>query len=142
MAKNKTTATKASVNDFINSVADLTKRNDSYQIIELISKQTGFEPTLWGPNIIGFGSYHYKYESGHEGDAPMAAFSPRAQAIVFYLAAEAEGREEMLAKLGKHKTGKACIYVKKLADIDTDVLKSLAQESVNYLQKIYPPANA
>ena len=142
MAKNKTTATKASVNDFINSVADLTKRNDCYQIIELISKQTGFEPTLWGPNIIGFGSYHYKYESGHEGDAPMAAFSPRAQAIVFYLAAEAEGREEMLAKLGKHKTGKACIYVKKLADIDTDVLKSLAQESVNYLQKIYPPANA
>ena len=142
MAKNKTTATKASVNDFINSVADLTKRNDSYQIIELISKQTGFKPTLWGPNIIGFGSYHYKYESGHEGDAPMAAFSPRAQAIVFYLAAEAEGREEMLAKLGKHKTGKACIYVKKLADIDTDVLKSLAQESVNYLQKIYPPANA
>jgi len=142
MAKNKTTATKASVNDFINSVPDLTKRNDCYQIIELISKQTGFEPTLWGPNIIGFGSYHYKYESGHEGDAPMAAFSPRAQAIVFYLAAEAEGREEMLAKLGKHKTGKACIYVKKLADIDTDVLKSLAQESVNYLQKIYPPANA
>jgi len=142
MAKNKTTATTASVNDFINSVPDLTKRNDSYQIIELISKQTGFEPTLWGPNIIGFGSYHYKYESGHEGDAPMAAFSPRAQAIVFYLAAEAEGREEMLAKLGKHRTGKACIYVKKLADIDTDVLKSLAQESVNYLQKIYPPANA
>ncbi len=112
MAKIKTTETLKSVDEFINAVADETKRNDSFRIIELMKKQTGFEPKMWGPSIVGFGKYHYKYDSGHEGDMPLAAFSPRSTAIVFYFCENFEKKEELLQSLGKHKTGKVCVYVK------------------------------
>src|SRR3954469_15184630 len=114
MAKNKTTETKNSIAAFINSVDDELKRKDSFQIVEIMKKQSGFEPKMWGPAIIGFGSYHYKYESGHEGDAPIIAFSPRKAAISLYLSADPAERVKLLAKFGKHKTGKGCIYIKKL----------------------------
>lgn len=137
MAKNKTTQTEVSVTDFINSVADETKRDDSYYLIKLMQAQTGFGPKMWGPSIIGFGSYHYKYNSGHEGDAPIAAFSPRKAAISLYIA-DFNGREELLQKFGKHKAARVCIYVKKLADIDIDVLKVMLTKSVEYVQNLYP----
>ena len=101
MAKIKTTETSKSVAGFINSVRDEIKRKDSFQIIEIMKKQTGFEPKMWGPSIVGFGNYHYKYDSGHEGDMPLAAFSPRSTAIVVYLSENFENKDELLQKPGK-----------------------------------------
>ena len=138
MAKIKTTETSKSVIDFINSVSDETKRKDSFQIIDIMQKQTGFKPKMWGPSIIGFGNYHYKYESGHEGDMPLAAFSPRSTAIVFYFAEEFENRDELFQNLGKHKTGKVCVYVKRLADINVSVLKKMISNSVKHTKSRYP----
>lgn len=137
MAKNKTTQTESSVTDFINSVEDETKRRDSFHLVELMQAQTGFEPKMWGPSIIGFGSYHYKYASGHEGDAPVAAFSPRKDAISLYLF-NFKGKDELLKKFGKHKAAKACIYVKNLADIDLEVLKVMIVKSTEYIKGLYP----
>lgn len=138
MATNKTTETKASVSDFINQITDETKRNDAFKLVDIFKNQTGFEAVLWGPSIIGFGSYHYKYASGHEGNAPLVAFSPRATAISLYLHVPAEQREDLLQKLGKTKSGKGCIYVKKLSDINLDVLNELIEVSVSSLKKLYP----
>jgi hypothetical protein len=138
MAKNKTTETAESVTDFIKKVPDETKRDDSFEIIKLISKQTGLKPKMWGAAIVGFGSYHYKYDSGHEGDAPLIGFSPRASAIVLYMASDFKKKEELLKKFGKHKTGKGCIYIKKLEDINTDVLKEMITNSVDYIKSKYP----
>lgn len=137
MATNKTTETKANISDFINQISDATKRNDAFQLVDIFKNQTGFEAILWGPSIIGFGSYHYKYASGHEGDAPLAAFSPRTTAISLYLHLPAEQREDLLQKLGKTKSGKGCIYVKKLTDINLDVLNELITISVKSLQQLY-----
>ncbi len=138
MAKNKTTETDVNVYDFINNVPDETKRNDSLSLVELFNKITGFEPKMWGPTIIGFGNYHYKYESGHEGDAPLAAFSPRKDAIVFYLSPVFDNKTELLAQLGKHKSSKGCVYIKKLKDIDTDVLAAMIKGCINHTKKLYP----
>lgn len=138
MAKNKTTQTESSVTEFINSVADETKRKDSFHLVELMQAQTGFEPKMWGPSIIGFGSYHYKYASGHEGDAPLMGFSPRKEAISLYLFQSFEGKEELLQKFGKYKAGKGCIYVKKLADIDLEVLRVMMAKSTEYIKGLYP----
>ncbi len=138
MAKNKTNETESSVSDFINSVDDEAKRNDAVELVKIMEKTSGFDAKMWGPSIIGFGSYHYKYASGHEGDAPLAAFSPRKAAISLYLHLPAEVREELLSKLGKHKSAKGCIYVKKLADIDVEILKKMVSISVKELQKQYP----
>ncbi|GAB4013279.1 hypothetical protein GCM10028808_31900 [Spirosoma migulaei] len=137
MAKNKTTETENSVTDFINSIADEGKRKDCFSIIDLIKQQTGLDPKMWGPSIVGFGSYHYIYASGHEGDAPLIGFSPRKDAITFYLSAYFTEREELLEKLGKHKTGKGCVYVKKLEDIDLDVLKELIDRSTSHIRTTY-----
>ena len=139
MATNKTIETEGSVNDFISSVADTTKRNDSFELVKIMQGQTGFEPKMWGPAIIGFGSYHYKYASGREGDAPLVAFSPRKAAISLYLYASPEKREELLSEFGKHKAEKGCIYVKKLSDIDPEILKKLISVSVEHIQELYPP---
>ncbi|GAB4032994.1 DUF1801 domain-containing protein [Spirosoma gilvum] len=128
MAKNKTTETTQSVTDFINSVADEPKRTDSIRLVEIMQAQIGFEPKLWGPSIVGFGSYHYKYESGREGDAPLVGFSPRANALTLYLGSF-EGKDELLQKLGKHTTGKGCVYVKRLSDVDIDTLNELIRRS-------------
>ena len=138
MAKNKTTETNISVTDFINAVKDETKRKDSFNLVALIKKQTGLEPKMWGPSIVGFGSYHYKYESGHEGDNPLIGFSPRAAAITLYLSGHFEKREELLEKLGKHKTDKACIYVKKLEDINIETLQKMITNHIKHIQKLYP----
>jgi uncharacterized protein YdhG (YjbR/CyaY superfamily) len=103
-----------------------------------MNKATGFEPKMWGPSIIGFGSYHYKYASGHEGDAPLVGFSPRKTAISLYIYFSTESKDELLSKFGKHKAAKGCIYINKLADIDIEILKIMITASVKELQKLYP----
>ncbi|KAF2517027.1 DUF1801 domain-containing protein [Flavobacterium foetidum] len=138
MAKNKTTETQSSVTEFINAVENETKRNDSFELVKIMQEATGSEPKIWGANIIGFGSYHYTYDSGHEGDAPLLAFSPRKDAISLYLNSTFENKEELLLKFGKHKAGKGCIYIKKLADIDLETFKKMLSESIKEIKKLYP----
>ena len=138
MAKNKTTETNSSVTEFVNKVENEVKRNDSFKLIEIFKSITGFEPKMWGPTIIGFGNYHYKYESGHEGDAPLAGFSPRKDSLVVYFAPEYENREVLLSQLGKHKSSKACVYVKKLSDIDIKILEIMIVNSMTHTMKLYP----
>lgn len=138
MAKNKTTETTGSVTGFLNKVVDETKRKDAFRIVEIMQAQTGFEPKMWGPAIVGFGTYHYKYESGHEGDAPLVGFSPRKDAFALYLSADFGKREELLLQLGKHKTGKGCVYIKKLDDVDVNVLKRMITLSFEHIKKLYP----
>ncbi len=138
MAKNKTTETASSVTEFVNKVENEVKRSDSFKLIEMFKSITGFEPKMWGPTIIGFGSYHYKYESGHEGDAPLAGFSPCKDSIVLYFATEYENRERLLIQLGKHKSSKACVYVKKLSDIDLGILEIMIMNSIATVTKQYP----
>ncbi|MNY62117.1 hypothetical protein D3C86_1988840 [compost metagenome] len=103
-----------------------------------MQKQTGFDAKMWGPSIIGFGSYHYKYDSGHEGDAPLVGFSPRKDAFSFYAYLTDENKEELLPNFGKHKVAKACVYFKKLADIDPEILKKMISLSVKNLNTLYP----
>ncbi len=138
MVKNKTAETENSVTDFINLVENEVKRNDSFKIIELLKNLAGFEPKMWGPSIIGFGSYHYKYDSGHEGDAPLVAFSPRKEAIVLYFSSNYENKNELLEKSGKHKSSKACVYIKKLDDIDIEIFKEMTAKSIEYTKNLYP----
>lgn len=136
MTKNKTTHTEANVYDFIKTFADTAqKQNDSLELIQLLQECTGVEPRMWGPSIIGFGSYHYKYASGHEGDAPILGFSPRKAAISLYIYSPTERSHALLNDLGKFKMGKACIYVKKLADINMPILKELCMESIKYINE-------
>ncbi|QNL49390.1 DUF1801 domain-containing protein [Olivibacter sp. SDN3] len=131
MAKNKTVEAELSVNEFIEKISDTEKREDSYQIIDLISRQLLVEPRIWGTSIIGFGSYHYKYASGREGDAPLVGFSPRSKAISIYLSCDDyENREELLQQLGKYKMGKNCIYIKRLKDINTNILMKMIHYSI------------
>lgn len=141
MAKPKTTYTSADVHEFINSFADTEqKRKDSFELIKLMQDFTGYEPKMYGPSIVGFGNYHYKYESGHEGDAPLVGFSPRKAAISLYVFTGYLGapeQEEMLKELGKFKMGKACIYIKKLSDINQDILKKLMGTTIDFLQSKY-----
>ncbi|MBC3847612.1 DUF1801 domain-containing protein [Winogradskyella echinorum] len=136
MAKNKTTETEVSVNDFIESYVDNEqKKVDSYQLIDLMREWSGFEPRMWGPTIIGFGRYHYKYKSGHEGDAPLLGFSPRKAQFSLYIFSNTDKSNRLLEDLGKFKMGKACIYVKKLSDINIQVLKELCLETIAYLNE-------
>jgi hypothetical protein len=130
MAKNKTTETLASVTDFVNAVKDPVKKSDSFQMIEIMQSLSGFEAKMWGPSIIGFGSYHYVYDSGREGDMPIIAFSPRATGLALYLSCSKECREKYLPELGKHKTDKGCINIKKIEDIKIPILKKMIQESL------------
>ena len=138
MAQNKTTENDLSVTDFLNTVTDETKRNDCFSLSDIITETTGFKAKMWGTAIVGFGSYHYKYESGREGDAPLAGFSPRKDAIALYFSSEFKNREQLLAKFGKHKTAKACVYVKKMSDIDVEVLKEMVTNSVARISSLYP----
>jgi len=135
-SKQKTTETTQSVSGFVKTIEDKQRQKDCFEIIEIIQKQSGFEPKMWGPSIIGFGSYHYKYESGHEGDAPLVGFSPRKSEFALYIA-NFDGKEDLLKKFGKHKTAKACVYIKKLEDIDVAVLKKLVTGSVKHYQTKY-----
>ena len=135
MAEIKTKPTDASISKFIDTVNDETKRMDSYKIIEIMKDITKEEPKMWGASIIGFGTYHYKYESGRESDICLVGFSPRKNALTLYTLAGSPEQDELLKKLGKHKTGKGCLYVNKLEDIDINVLKKLIRGSITHLKK-------
>jgi hypothetical protein len=126
MAENKTKPTKLSVAAFIDAIKDQSQRADAKALVKLMQSASGEKPKMWGPSIIGFGSYHYTYESGREGDAPLIAFSPRKAATVLYNLIGSSDAASLLAKLGKHTTGKGCLYVKKLADVDLQVLEAMA----------------
>jgi Domain of unknown function (DU1801) len=134
----KTKETDHSVIEFIEAIESEKKKQDAYELLNLFTETTGYEAKMWGGSIIGFGSYHYKYASGHEGDAALVGFSPRKAKISLYFAPGETKREELLKKFGKHTTGKACVYINKLADVDTEVLKELIKESIAFLQEIYP----
>ena len=134
MSTLKTRKTKASVKKFLDSVNEEGKRQDSFTILEIMKEITGDEPAMWGPSIIGFGSYHYKYKSGREGDWFLTGFSPRKQSLTLYLHSGFDQYESLLESLGKHKTGKSCLYINKLDDVDTSVLKELIIKSVNHLK--------
>lgn len=136
MAKaNKTFETKASVAGFIKAIKEPKRRNDFSALVDLFAEHTGFEPKMWGPAIVGFGTYHYKYESGREGDSPLTGLASRVNSITLYLSSKFEKREELLAKFGKHKTSKACIYIQKLEDIDTSILIKMIKSSVKHTMK-------
>jgi len=129
--KNKTAETKANVIDFINSFVDKEqKKRDSFRLIGLMKKWSGFEPKMWGPTIVGFGSYHYRYASGHEGDAPLIGFSPRKAEFSLYVTDPGNENEKLLDQLGKFKMSKACIYFKKLDDLNLDILEKLSKETI------------
>lgn len=128
----KTTETKSSVAAFIKQIPDAQRQKDARVIIDIMQKESGFPPKMWGPAIIGFDAYHYKYESGHEGDAPLIGFSPRKAEFALYLSSAFEKRDELLKQFGKHKTGKSCIYIKKTEEINLDVLKKMVAASLKY----------
>jgi uncharacterized protein DUF1801 len=130
MAENKTKPTEVSAAAFIEALPDAAKRADAKALVKLMGRVSGEKPKMWGPSIIGFGSHHYKYDSGREGDMPVVAFSPRKSATVFYIRATAPGSAALLAKLGKHTTGKGCLYIKRLADVDLGVLEALIAKAV------------
>jgi hypothetical protein len=136
MAKTKTAETEVNVADFIHSYVEKDqKKEDSFRLIELMSKWSGFEPKMWGPTIIGFGCYHYKYASGHEGDSPLIGFSPRKAEFSLYVYSQTKESELLLKELGKFKMGKACIYFKKLSDINISVVESLCKITFDYLKE-------
>lgn len=139
MAKaNQTVETKASVAAFFKTIKDEKRRKDCVALAKLITDSTGFEAKMWGPAIVGFGSYHYVYESGREGDAPLAGFSSRVNAIALYLSSSFDKRDELLPKFGKYKSAKACIYIQQLEDIDTNILIKMVKNSMAHVKKKYP----
>jgi hypothetical protein len=131
----KTKATKVSVEKFLNNIDNKQKREDSFKILEMMKKITKEEPKMWGPSIIGFGKYHYKYESGHEGEMCIVGFSPRKQALTIYIMPGFLKYEPLMKKLGMYKTGVSCLYIKKLDDVDQKVLSELITESVKWVKK-------
>lgn len=137
MAENKTKPTKLSVASFIDALTDPARRADAKALLKLMQSAAGEKPKMWGPSIIGFGSYHYKYESGREGDMPVIAFSPRKAATVLYGMTAFSEAAALLAKLGKHTTGKGCLYIKKLDDVNLSVLEDLVKQSVEYSKATY-----
>ena len=130
MADNKTKPSKSSVAEFIDSIPDETRQTDAKAIVKLMQSASGEKPKMWGPSIIGFGSYHYRYDSGREGEMPLIGFSPRKAATVLYNLGAFSDSAAVLAKLGKHTTGKGCLYIKTLADVDRQVLETLIVKSV------------
>ncbi len=134
MADLKTKANKASVEKFLNSVKDEKKKADCFKILELMKKITKDKPVMWGPSIVGFGKYHYKYASGREGDWFLTGFSPRKQNLTLYIMSGFKKYDGLMKKLGKYKTGSSCLYINKLKDVDIKVLKSLITESVKYMK--------
>ena len=139
MAEIKTKQTEANVIEFINAFADTEqKKKDSFELVSFIKEITGYDPKMWGPSIIGFGSYHYKSDrSRQEGDWPLVGFSPRKAAISLYVYSGGEFQKELLKEMGKFKMGKGCIYVKKLSDIDKEILKQMINSSIDFLQEKY-----
>jgi hypothetical protein len=138
MAKNKTIETQESVAGFLTTIKGEKKRQDFSEIIDLITKHTGFEPKMWGTSIVGFGIYHYKYESGREGSAPLTGIAARANSITLYLGTKFENSEELLSKFGKHKISGGCIHIQKLEDIDTGILIKMVKNCIKHRKKLYP----
>ena len=134
MAELKTKPNDKSVTDFLNHVENDTKREDSFTILELMKEVTGVEPIMWGDSIIGFGSYHYKYASGREADWFLTGFSPRVQNLTLYIMDGFDEYDALLGKLGKHSTGKSCLYVRHLENVDLDVLREMVEKSVAHMQ--------
>lgn len=137
MADNKTKPTKVSVTAFINSIEDKQKRLDARKVAAMMREATGSRARMWGSNIVGFGEYHYQYDSGREGDFLITGFSPRKQALTLYVIPGFRHFEPLMNKLGKYKTGKSCLYIKQLADVDEKVLKQLIVGSVKHMRKNY-----
>ena len=136
MAELKTKRNQGDVKAFLNSVENDKKRQDSFTILELMKQVTGKQPEMWGDSIVGFGSYHYKYASGREGDWFVTGFSPRKQNMTLYIMSGFDEYDQLLSKLGKHSIGKSCLYIKKVEDVDMEVLKELVQKSVEHMEKV------
>lgn len=141
MAKLKTQPHNASVEEFLTRVENEPRKKDAFEVLELMKRVTGEEPVMWGASIIGFGSYHYKYASGREGDWLAAGFSPRKQALTLYITSGFDEHDDLLTRLGRHRTGKSCLYVKRLTDIDMDVLAELVRLSVKSVSASRDSAN-
>ncbi len=137
-SENKTKETKASVEAFLNKVEPEWKKEQAYQLLDLMKELSGSEAKLWGPSLVGFGTYHYKYASGREGYFFRVGFSPRKTALTIYIMPGFDRFDVLMKKLGKYKTGKSCLYIKRLEDIDMDVLKELIVESLKYMREKYP----
>jgi hypothetical protein len=138
MYEQKTKENDKSVEEFIENVDSPKKRQDAYRLIEIFEDTSGFKAKMWGDSIIGFGSYHYKYKTGHEGDAPLVGFSPRKAKISLYFATGDSQKGELLERFGKHTAGKACVYINKLADVNEEVLRELILQSIQFLRDTYP----
>ena len=133
MSRNKTVETEASVENFINSVDSEQKRRDSWVLIAMMQEITSCQPKMWGTSLVGFGSYHYKYASGRKGDWMLVGFSPRKQSLTLYIVSGFAEYDELMAKLGKHRTGKSCLYINKLDDVDMSILRELVRQSVEHV---------
>jgi len=138
MYEPKTKPTEVSVDDFLDAVADPQRRADAKKVRAMLERVSGEPARMWGPSIVGFGQCHYKYASGHEGDMPRLGFSPRARELVLYITCEFDRFRELMDRLGKYRTGVSCLYVKRLTDVDEDVLEQLAVASLEHLRKKYP----
>ena len=138
MAELKTKPTAVQVADFIAAVPSAQRREDASKVCAMMERLSGEAPVMWGPSIVGFGSYHYKYDSGREGTMARIGFSPRSTSLVLYLADGYEGKADQLARLGKHKIGKSCLYINKLADVDEGVLEEMITDSLTYMDETYP----
>jgi len=141
MSVPKTKPTEVSVESHVAAIANEEQRNDAQTLVALMRRVTRHEPRMWGPSIVGFGSYHYKYASGHEGDSALAGFAARGRELVVYIAPGFEGRDALLAKLGTHKMGKVCVYIRRLANVDLNVLEKLVARSVADTKRRYPQPN-
>jgi hypothetical protein len=138
MSDNKTRPTDQNAIDFLNSVEHKTRREDGFTLLKMMEDITGENAVMWGNSIVGFGSYHYKYESGREGDMPLVGFSPRKQSMTLYIMPGFDEYEDMLAALGKHKIGKSCLYINKLADVDEEVLRKLIRHLYEHMKETNP----
>jgi len=138
VAEAKTKPTAVGVADFLAAVPNAQRREDAKQVCAIMERLSGEPPVMWGPSIVGFGSYHYRYDSGREGDMARIGFSPRSTALVLYLADGYRGKEDQLARLGKHKTGVSCLYINKLADVDQGVLEEMVADTLAYMDEKYP----
>ena len=140
MSALKTKPTRVSAERHVDAIANEEQRNDAKTLVALMRRLTKQEPRMWGPTIVGFGSYHYKYASGHEGDSALAGFAVRGRELVVYVAEEFEGRDALFARLGKHRAGKVCIYIRRLADVDLKILETMVARSVADTKRRYPQA--
>lgn len=138
MAEQKTKPTEASIEAYVDAIADPARRDDCRALIALMRGATGCEPCLWGSSIVGFGSYHYRYASGHEGDAPLIGFASRKPDLTLYITPGFERYQSLLARLGRHRVAKCCLYLKRLADVDPQVLGELIELSVQQVRDRYP----